>query len=265
MEVVLFILFVVAYYTFRILQPKIKGYLGEKSVSVVLSFLPSDKYKIINDVLLNSNDRTIQIDHLVISVYGIFVIETKNYKGWITGSDNSEYWTKNMFGNKYKFYNPIRQNKAHISALSRQLGLSFDKFIPIIVFSNRADLKVNTVHNVIYATQINRVIKAYSDIKFSEDDIQKLYEKNSLLNIVSPEARKQHISDVRNIIATKEQMIQQGICPRCGHSLVFRSGKYGNFFGCSNYPKCRFTKPIERRNNYFLNNLVKKFLKSLLK
>lgn len=111
MEIVLFILFVVAYITFRILQPKIKGYIGEKSVAAILSFLPSDKYKIINDALIKSNDRTIQIDHLVISVYGIFVIETKNYKGWITGSDDSEYWTKNVFGNKYKFYNPIRQIK----------------------------------------------------------------------------------------------------------------------------------------------------------
>ena len=149
MEIILFIFFVIVCITFRILQPKIKGYLGEKSVALILSFLPSDKYKIINDVLVKSNNRTIQIDHIVISIYGIFVIETKNYKGWITGSDNSEYWTKNVFGNKYKFYNPIRQNKAHISALGRQLGLSVNKFIPIIVFSNRADLKVNTAHNVI--------------------------------------------------------------------------------------------------------------------
>ena len=251
MEIILFIFFVIVCITFRILQPKIKGYLGEKSVALILSFLPSDKYKIINDVLVKSNNRTIQIDHIVISIYGIFVIETKNYKGWITGSDNSEYWTKNVFGNKYKFYNPIRQNKAHISALSRKLGLSVNKFIPIIVFSNRADLRINTAYNVIYISQINRLIKEYTDIKFQENDIQKLYDKISQLNIVSPETRKQHISEVRNIVATKEQMIQQEICPRCGYSLVFRNGKYGDFLGCSNYPKCRFTKPIERRSNYF--------------
>ena len=108
-------------------------------------------------------------------------------------------------------------------------------------------------------------LKEYTDIKFQENDIQKLYDKISLLNIVSPKTKRQHISEVHNIIATKEQMIQQGICPKCGCSLVLRSGKYGDFFGCSNYPKCRFTKPIERRNDYFLNKLAKKFLKSLLK
>ena len=265
MEIVLFILFVVAYITFRILQPKIKGYIGEKSVAAILSFLPSDKYKIINDALIKSNDRTIQIDHLVISVYGIFVIETKNYKGWITGSDDSEGGTGEGGGEEEGGYNPIRQNKAHISALSKQLGLSFNKFIPIIVFSNRADLKVNTVHNVIYTTQINRVIKAYSDIKFSEDDIQKLCNKISLLNIVSPKVRKQHILEVQNTIATKQHLIQQGICPRCGHSLILRNGKYGDFYGCSSYPKCKFIQPIEYRNSYFLNKLAKKFIRNLLR
>lgn len=214
MEIILFILFVVASVVFRILQPRIKGYLGEKSVATILSLLPSDKYKIINDLLIEVDGRTIQIDHLVVSIYGIFVIETKNYKGRITGSDNSDYWTKNMFGNKYTFYNPIRQNKSHVLALSKQLGFSLNKFIPIIVFSNGAELKVNTTHNVIYTTQINRVIKEYSEIKFSETDIQKLYDKISLLNIVSPEVRKQHVLEIQNTIATKRHLIQQGI-PHC--------------------------------------------------
>ena len=71
MEIILFILFVVASVVFRILQPRIKGYLGEKSVATILSLLPSDKYKIINDLLIEVDGRTIQIDHLVVSIYGI--------------------------------------------------------------------------------------------------------------------------------------------------------------------------------------------------
>lgn len=216
MEIVLLIFFAVASIVFGIFQSKIKGYLGEKSVATILSFLPSDKYKTINDALIKSNDRTIQIDHIVISVYGIFVIETKNYTGWITGSDNSEYWTKSVFGNKYKFYNPIKQNEAHILALNKQLGIRLNNFIPIIAFSRGADLRINTAYNVIYTTQINKLIKEYTEIKIQEKDIPKLYEKISLLNIASSEVRKQHISEVHNIIVAKERMIHQGICPRCG-------------------------------------------------
>ena len=101
MEIVLFIIFITLSIILKIFLPKFKGYLGEKSVAIILSFLPSDKYYVIHDVLVKSGDRTTQIDHIVVSIYGIFVIETKNYKGWITGFDNSEYWTKNVFGNKY--------------------------------------------------------------------------------------------------------------------------------------------------------------------
>ena len=109
------------------------------------------------------------------------------------------------------------------------------------------------------------LIKEYSEIKFSETDIQKLYDKISLLNIVSPEVRKQHVLEIQNTIATKRHLIQQGICPRCGHSLILRNGKYGNFYGCSNYPNCKFIKPIECRNNRFLHKLTKKFIRNLLK
>ncbi len=34
------------------------------------------------------------------------------------------------------------------------------------------------------------------------------------------------------------------ICPKCGGMLRKINGKYGKFLGCSNYPKCRFTKKI---------------------
>lgn len=72
---------------------RIFGGVGEKTTSSILLFLDKSKYKVINNVVLKSGDKTSQIDHIVISDYGIFVIETKNYKGWILGSENSEYWT----------------------------------------------------------------------------------------------------------------------------------------------------------------------------
>lgn len=265
MEIILFILFIVVGITFRILQPKIKGYVGEKSVAVILSFLPSDKYYVIHDVLIKSGDRTTQIDHIVVSIYGIFVIETKNYKGWIIGSDNSEYWTKNVFGNKYTFYNPIKQNRGHIFTLSKQLQIHHNNFIPIIAFSNNADLRINSSYNVIYITQINGVIKQYDEIKFSKADVLKIVEKINNLNIVSSDIRKQHIIDTRNTIATKHYLEESGICPKCGHALVVKNGKYGSFWGCSNYPRCHFTKPIEQQNFYFFNKSTLRFIKRLFR
>lgn len=88
-------------------EPKIKGHIGEKAVVNRLSSLPENKYTVINNVMLRTDYGTTQIDHIVVSVYGIFVIETKNYSGWITGGEFSEEWTKNMYGKKYTFRNPL--------------------------------------------------------------------------------------------------------------------------------------------------------------
>jgi len=74
--------------------PKIKGFFGEKSVAFQLSRLDPSKYKVINNIILQSGEKTTQIDHVVVSNYGIFVIETKNYNGWILGDEYADYWTQ---------------------------------------------------------------------------------------------------------------------------------------------------------------------------
>ena len=71
-----------------------KGAIGEKRVAHILKKLPEDRYKVINNLLIRNNGYTTQIDYIVVSVYGIFVIETKTYQGWIYGGENSDYWTQ---------------------------------------------------------------------------------------------------------------------------------------------------------------------------
>lgn len=72
---------------------KQKGKRGEMRVSVILSQL-SDEYTILNDLVFRTEKGTTQIDHLVVSKYGIFTIETKNYRGEIYGDDNRKEWTQ---------------------------------------------------------------------------------------------------------------------------------------------------------------------------
>lgn len=109
-----------------------KGQAGENKVARILQKLPTEKYKIVNDILIKNSHGTTQIDHVVLSEYGVFVIETKNYSGWIYGGEYSEEWTKNVYGNKYQFRNPLKQNYAHIKALMDILEIkSQDLLIPI--------------------------------------------------------------------------------------------------------------------------------------
>ena len=115
--VVLIILVIIRIYT-----PKIKGSAGEFKVNTRLSFLGKD-YIVLNDILIkSSNGYTSQIDELVLSEYGIFVIETKNYKGWIFGNEKSENWTQVIYKEKHTFRNPIKQNWSHIYTLKNVLS-----------------------------------------------------------------------------------------------------------------------------------------------
>lgn len=237
----LFIFILIITIITEIYQPVIKGHIGESRVSGILAALPLGEYCVINDVMLKTERGTTQIDHVVVSKFGIFVIETKNYTGWITGSEYSEKWTKNVYGNKYYFYNPIRQNYGHIKALSNLLGLPENHFIPIVVFSDSAELRVNSNKPVINISELERMILSVRTLRIQKADLPGIVEQITNANISSRENRIKHIANIHKSIDHQEEIIEQGICPRCGGRLVQRNGKYGIFTGCSNYPKCRYT------------------------
>ena len=99
-----------------------KGTIGESIVSMRLRKLKADEYTVIDNLLLKTGEKTCQIDHVIVSIYGIFVIETKNYKGWIHGNEEAQYWKQTIYEHKSKFYNPIRQNQGHINTLRKTLA-----------------------------------------------------------------------------------------------------------------------------------------------
>lgn len=218
---------------------KIKGQYGEYVISKKLFTLP-DEYFLFNDIYLYVDGRSVQIDHIVISKYGIFVIETKNYKGWIFGNEKSDYWTKSMYGRKYKFRNPIKQNYSHLKSLQTLLNAPEYIFEPIVVFLNKAELKFTHRH-VIYGSELNERILSRKHQLLTDEMIKKYVHILSLANIQDEKQRKKHIYSVRNEIAYKEHLVKSRICPKCNANLVERNGRNGVFLGCSNYPKCRFT------------------------
>lgn len=232
----------IAVFVLKLFLPQIKGMLGERAVSGILSRLPEEEYHTINNVMLKTETGTSQVDHIVVSIYGIFVIETKNYKGWITGTEYSSQWTKNMYGKKYPFRNPIKQNYGHVKALENMLGLSQDFFIPIVVFSIAADLKVKTESAVIYTSQLLRTIQSHTTVKMGRAEVTRIVSRITSANIDSKENRKKHVQTIRDNVTREQQTVRMGICPKCGGELKMRKGKYGTFWGCSNYPKCKYTK-----------------------
>lgn len=224
-----------------------RGKKGENSVAKILKKLPKQDYHVINDVVLPTPYGSSQIDHIVVSPFGIFVIETKNYSGWIYGSEHGEYWTKNVYGHKYDFYNPILQNTGHITALRK--NLKDYKSLPIfsiVAFSRQANLDVSIQDAIVlYWNQVPKVICQFEEIKLSEEQVASIYDEIVAINQASESIRKNHGQSIRSAKERKFEALSSGCCPRCGGKLVVRSGRYGDFYGCTNYPTCKFTTPLE--------------------
>ena len=142
---------------------------GERMVRKILRKLPRKKYRLLNDIMLKTHGGNIsmtQIDHVVISVYGIFVVETKNYKGWIFGSEKSAHWQQNIYGHRYQSVNPAKQNYGHILALAyvlEQDGWNNVPLYSVVAYSDNADLHVTTSQAaVVNFSQLLATIKQMS-------------------------------------------------------------------------------------------------------
>jgi hypothetical protein len=227
---------------FRLFYPQIKGALGEGYLAKLLSSLSKDKYFILNNIMLKTDRGTTQIDHIVVSVYGIFVIETKTYKGWIMGSEHDEYWTQNIYGRKNRFKNPILQNYGHVKALEGLLSEYNDvPLIPVVVFSGECDLKVKLENaKVTYMARVKKLILEYQNEVTDIETARGISELIKNSNIDGLSTRKEHVAAIKANVGEIDEKIKNNVCPKCGGELVRRNGKRGPFTGCSNYPKCRF-------------------------
>ncbi len=227
-------------------SPSFIGKVGENKVARILNSLPRE-YQVLNNVIIPHQKGTSQIDHLVISPYGIFVIETKNYEGWIYGAERSEEWKQTFRTTKaHNFYNPIKQNWGHIYTLSSFLKIDKSVFRPIIVFSNKATLKIQVETPVVHMSQLKREILCYTQRIIPESEVDIIVDRLIKTNLVGRDNEKKHIQSAKNNMIQKQQALRNGKCPHCGAALVLRNGKYGAFYGCSNYPKCKFTQNIKQ-------------------
>ncbi|MGP5133419.1 NERD domain-containing protein [Psychrobacter cibarius] len=158
-----------------------KGFLGETVINVAMWLkLEKDVYHRLNGITLpRANGGSTQIDHIIVSVYGIFVIETKNYKGWIYGSEKQKQWTQAFpNGSKYKFQNPLRQNYLHIRTLADLLGLELSYFHSMIAFIGECELKTRDElpEHVLTGGMVSYVKKKQDEI-LTEDEVKSIVEQ----------------------------------------------------------------------------------------
>ncbi len=217
---------------------------------------------IFNIYIPYGNGKMNEIDLIMINEKGIFVFESKNYGGWIFGKENQTNWyqtlPKGRSGTqKNSFYNPIMQNESHIKHLKKIIG---DKYPihSIIVFSDRCTFKkleldenkAIIIHRSYVCDAIESITARYNAI-LPNEEIKSIYDKLQPYTDVDDFLKEKHVYDIKNRnspIFDYETNTYK--CPWCNSKLVLRTAKRGNnigrqFYGCSNYPICKYTKNID--------------------
>lgn len=308
-------------YSYSALQRDI-GRKGEYLTYLELRKYEREGAKFLFNVYIPKEDgETTEIDVLMVTKKGIFVFESKNYSGWIFGSEDQKNWYQTLpvgrgrKSSKERFFNPIMQNRSHIKHLKMFMGEEIPMH-SIIVFSNRCtfkDVDIKSDVKVIYRENVSNTVASIcskiEDDCLTEADINDIFDKLYPYSQVDVATKEKHIANIKNTLNTKkivsstetpvevvtdhssekeivqeekveetikderaveeintteagseknpvadeifpeteEKLEEKFVCPRCGGELVLRTATRGvnvgnQFYGCSNYPRCRYIK-----------------------
>lgn len=188
------------------------------------------------DFIIEEGTSSHQIDEIVVNKHGIFVIETKYFTGTIYGLRDQREWKQYKYAETKPFYNPIMQNKTHVCALKKVLPPNTP--IQSLVVFVKSDISNVRADDVISLEELTGKLNSGEEVFSDSQALHIAYKIEKSRSKMSDEQHKQNVK-------IKHWMLENGVCPNCGGKLVLREGKYGQFYGCSNYPKCKFRKNID--------------------
>lgn len=227
----------------RDLKANIMGKAGELVTHHVALKLLNEDYFVFQDIVLKAGDGTTQIDQIIVSKFGIFVVEVKNYKGWIFGNAQDSEWTQALTSGKYRFQNPLRQNYKHVKILQTLLNYPDNIFKSLVAFLDQAEFKTHFPDNVVNTIpHYIQFIQKHQEILLSDEQIKIIIEK-ILSHRLTTEEHQAHIAKIKEQYNNaNENNAPQ--CPRCTNTMILRTAKSGGnignqFWGCCRYPRCK--------------------------
>ncbi|WP_111896037.1 nuclease-related domain-containing protein [Acinetobacter sp. MB5] len=180
---------------------KTKGKKGEKRVIAhAEKHLDEKKYTVLNNCTFKISDQlTTQIDHIVVSRFGVFVIETKNYQGWIFGAEHQKMWTQKLYKKSYQFQNPLHQNYRHIKTVQHLLDgvVEPEDLHSVVVFVGDSTFKTDMPSNVLHGREWINYVKSFHEEVMSSVKMQRIcqtLEKHAL-----ERSRKTDSTHVKNL------------------------------------------------------------------
>jgi restriction system protein len=210
-------------------SPWVKGHIGELLVRLFAHWqLDKQTYRRLHNVTLNTPDGTTQIDHVFLSPYGIFVLETKNMSGWIFGSEKQAQWTQKLYKRTFKFQNPLRQNYKHLKALEAILGVNPEYLHSVITFVGGSTFKTEMPANVTEGISFIRYIKSFQQDVFSKAEVDAiLHTLQTGRRAPTLATHREHVQNLKH----RSDPTAERLCPKCGNALVIRTVKSGTKAG----------------------------------
>jgi restriction system protein len=192
------ILIALAFLSAILKSPRFIGWCGEMEVRKRLTRLNKEAYVSLHDVLLENDGDLTQIDHIVLSVYGIFVIETKAYKGWIFGSEKGRTWTQTIYKKKSKFQNPLHQNHKHLKFLEDMIGIPMEAMQSVVVFTGDCTFKTAMPDNVMESRNLLSYMRSFNEEIIASEDVAELVRRIEAADCSRDKVkRRQHLREMR--------------------------------------------------------------------
>lgn len=195
-------------------QSKIEiGQYNERLVSNELSKLDPRYYRVLNNITLLSNGNTsvTQIDHIVISMFGIFCIETKGHKGWIIGNRKDSHWTQVCNNNRYSLYSPLRQSYSHEIAIGMLIGKNKlrEPIIPLVVFPSASQISVQYTDAVGDLAATMQKLLSHSSPVYLMTEVYAITNTLMSANITDEVILEKHNKEVDHLNATPKIQITE--------------------------------------------------------
>lgn len=174
--------------------------LCEKRVSDALRSMDMKSYVIFDNLILRSGGNTAhtEIDHVIVSPYGIFCIETKSHQGSIYGYTKSTHWKQYLGGKEYSFYNPYRQNYKHIEAIESLLGINLKAPVhSYVVFPNAHKVKVDGADVDLSINEVVRKITRHQRRVYNLFDCERILKTFAYASTKREELSSTHNQEVQ--------------------------------------------------------------------
>jgi len=178
---------------------RFKGWWGERKVQQWLARdLDPQHYHCAHNVTLRLADGgTTQIDHVVVSPYGLFVLETKHMQGWIFGAEKQKEWTQTIYRHRVRFPNPLHQNWGHIKALQEVLQVPLEHLHSVVVFTGNSHFKTEMPARVTQGHDCVRFIQSHTEVVWTAQEVaqwvQALSQKRLQANRATHRAHVEHV------------------------------------------------------------------------